>query len=493
MSTPALDLAAGVLLAASWMSLRLSVGAGFRPQPALLLDAALALWCGLVALMLGGRPLLAALVVAFGAAGLVLTDRVKRASLREPVVFADRAELVELRRHPKLYLPFAGTLMVVSGAAALLALVVLLVWLEPPLPLSPAGRALVLAALAAIYCALAAPPLRRALSAAFRRWRPCLDPAADMRRFGMLATFVIHATLARAARAGLQAHHVPRLLPWRRAPVRPIVLVQSESFFDVARLDPALAQTTVPHYAALLAGSVQHGRLDVPCWGANTVRTEFAVLTGIDPTSLGADRFNPYERFARAPVSSIAWRLRAAGYRTICVHPFDTSFYGRRTVLPNLGFAAIVGPEAFAPAAPGQYVSDLAVADYVRGLLERHGKRLFVFVVTMQAHGPWTGLDPTAPPLQGYLAALRDADTALPVLRAAVGAHNGVLAIYGDHQPSLSALAACGITDSDTDYLIWDSQPGDAARRDLRADQLGAALCEIAVQTPCARLLREAA
>jgi phosphoglycerol transferase MdoB-like AlkP superfamily enzyme len=198
------------------------------------------------------------------------------------------------------------------------------------------------------------------------------------------------------------------------------------------------------------------------------------------------------------------WRLRAAGYRTVCVHPFDTRFYGRRAVLPKLGFSTIIGPEAFAPPAPGGYVSDLAVAACVRGLLERYGKRLFVFVVTMQTHGPWTA---SALPgeagsgggeLHGYLAALRAADTALPVLRAAVDAQDGVLAIYGDHQPSLGDdLAAGGITESDTDYLIWHGPHGGAARRDLRAEQLAAAVCDIAAggsaRAQHAALLRVAA
>ena len=49
---------------------------------------------------LTARPLLGTLVVAALTGGLVAVDAVKRQVLQEPVVFADRAELLELLRHP---------------------------------------------------------------------------------------------------------------------------------------------------------------------------------------------------------------------------------------------------------------------------------------------------------------------------------------------------------------------------------------------------------
>jgi len=62
------------------------------------------------------------------------------------------------------------------------------------------------------------------------------------------------------------------------------------------------------------------------------------------------DRFNPYHRFTSVPVSSLAWRLRAEGYRHDRLHPFDRTFYGRDRVMPNLGFDVFLGEEAFAGA-----------------------------------------------------------------------------------------------------------------------------------------------
>jgi hypothetical protein len=48
---------------------------------------------------------------------------------------------------------------------------------------------------------------------------------------------------------------------------------------------------------------------------------EFAVLTGIAESALGYDRFNPYHAVTRTPIASQVWRLRRAGYRTICLPP----------------------------------------------------------------------------------------------------------------------------------------------------------------------------
>ena len=83
------------------------------------------------------------------------------------------------------------------------------------------------------------------------------------------------------------------------------------------------------------------GRLAVPAWGANTMRAEFAVLTGVPESELGYDRFNPYYALARVPLESQVWRLRRAGYRTICLHPFDRRFFRRDLAMPALGFERI--------------------------------------------------------------------------------------------------------------------------------------------------------
>ena len=430
----------GALGAAAWLLLRAGVGAGLRRAPwqATLLDA-LPVAAGFGLALAGtARPLLSGVAIAATTLGLWLSDTVKRDVLHEPVNFADRAELPEVVRHPQLYLPFAGTGLVLAGAAACAALAGLLAWAEPPLwPRTwPGALAALLAAAAAARLAFlvpASPPMLRRLAPLYARLRPARNTAADAARLGPLATLVIHATLAAAERparvAAVRARPQP-VLP----PDGPVVLVQAESFMDPARLHPALAGA-LPHFTALRARAVRHGALDVPCWGANTVRTEFAVLTGVAEPALGLDRFNPYEAFARGGLPSIASAARAAGYRTVCVHPFDPGFYNRRRVMPGLGFDRFVGPEAFGPPASGLYPSDAAVAEAVAGLVRDLGPRVFVFVITMAGHGPWApGLEALpaalrdvadAGQLGGWLRAMQGTDAMLPALMAALEAAGG--------------------------------------------------------------------
>jgi hypothetical protein len=488
----------GVLVVlATWAGLRVSVRAGLRPVPALLLDLGVVLLGWGAVLSLTARPRVAALVIFGLAVGLVVVDQVKRAVLREPVVFADRAELRELIRHPGLYLPFAGTGRVVAGAVALVAGFFGVLALEPAQwrwSLEPP-----LAAIIAVSAALTLPvrpPFLGWLQRFYEWLGPSRDPVVDAARFGVLAGFVIHATLARSERDERRSGLAPR--PGGRA-VTPgaLVLVQSESFFDVSRLDAALGEAVLPAFTACRDAAWQAGRLAVPCWGANTIRSEFAVLTGIAAERVGLDRFNPYAAFARVPIESIAWRARAAGWRTICVHPFDLGFYRRRQVLPMLGFETLIGPEAFVGAARGGlYVADVAVAAVVAEHLAASAGGVLIFVITMEGHGPWGASAPAltlpaalahvpeAASLSRMLFRQRAADGAIPILTAALRARagGGVLGFYGDHQPSFpKAFPALGLDDERTDYLIWRSDAvGSGAQIDLAAHDLAAALCRAA-------------
>src|SRR5205807_8646381 len=142
---------------------------------------------------------------------------------------------------------------------------------------------------------------------------------------GPFALVLTDGVIARAERGVRRARHAPQPAPafagsCVRAAV-PLILVQCESFFDARRLSPMIPQALLSGFDACCVNGGTFGRLEVPGWGANTMRAEFAVLTGIPETELGYDRFNPYHAFARAPIASLVVHLRAQGYRTVCLHP----------------------------------------------------------------------------------------------------------------------------------------------------------------------------
>ena len=304
---------------------------------------------------------------------------------------------------------------------------------------------------------------------------------------------LIHALIARAERPARQrALGAPSVVGQRRGDAAPIVLVQCESFFDARRLGPPIGRDLLPAFDECRAAAAFSGRLEVPGWGANTMRTEFAVLTGIPETELGYDRFNPYYALARAPIASQVCRLRDAGYRTICVHPFDRRFFRRDLAMPALGFDTFLDHTALGGSCRPPYCSDPDLAPQVLRVLDEAGPHSFIFVITMGNHGPWlakgppidkrvAGLfDPAAVPegiaLQRYLEGLRRSDEMLGILMSGLEERRAgaILGFYGDHLPSLPrAFAHFGFTEPHSDYVIWPQDAAPPLRCDLPAHRLG--------------------
>jgi hypothetical protein len=472
------SLSLGLLMTlAGWGAARAVAGAGLnRPLMLLLHDALVPLGTFLVVLLMSGRPLLGGAVALGAFGGFAFADKVKRAVLREPIVFTDMSEVVELFRHPQFYLPFAGTGRVIAGAVLVVAAyVAILLAFRPVFSVSAEWSLSIAVATLALILFWAKGPLD-VWARLLRRLRPDGDPIADARRFGPFAMIGCYGIIARAERAARRAAAPAVGLGITLAQKPPVVLVQSESFFDVARL--GLGEDSLPAFhAARRAG--QWGRLSVNCWGANTTRTEFSVLTGLGQVEAGYDILNPYHAFTDKPVPSLVRFFKNRGYRTVCIHPFDLRFYGRERVMPLLGFDEVMGQADF-PGAAGRrgYVTDAAVAEAVAGLLAQPGRPVFVFVISMENHGPWT--DKKADDgLGDYLDTLKGADAMIARLTDALkrDGRNGLLGFYGDHMPSLPrAFAALNFSESDTDYLLWRPNAGEPARRDIAAEALPHAL-----------------
>jgi phosphoglycerol transferase MdoB-like AlkP superfamily enzyme len=267
--------------------------------------------------------------------------------------------------------------------------------------------------------------------------------------------------------------------------------VQCESFFDARRLSPLIPQGLLSGFDACCGIGGTFGRLDVPGWGANTMRAEFAVLTGIPESELGYDRFNPYHAFARAPIASLVWHLRGQGYRTVCLHPFDRSFFRRDLTLPALGFETFLGIETLGGSRRPPYYSDPELAHQVLRVLDAEGPRVFIFAITMGNHGPWREAGPPINPelrrnfdgsglpqggeLLRYLDGLRRSDEMLQILLTGLqrGQREGVLSFYGDHLPSLpKAFRHFGFEEVGSDYVVWRAGATAKQQLDLPAHRL---------------------
>src|SRR5713101_708021 len=490
-----LHLAAGAFLVlAAWLVPRRIAGARRAAPIVLLLDVApIALGAGWLGLATG-RPLFAGLVVLALGAGFALVDYTMRETLREPVVFSAAAELPQVFTHPHLYLPFAGPVLVLGGAAAAILGGLALLVVEPPLwTPHPVAAVLLLAAIAGCGWLVGHEPLLGTAARALRRLAPSGEPFADAASLGPFAMLLVHTIIARAERKARQlALAAPAVVQERgTAGGGPIIIVQCESFFDARRLSPLLPRDLLPGFDACCASAAIFGRFGVPAWGAYTMRAEFAVLSGIPESELGYDRFNPYYALARVPLESQVWRLRRAGYRTICLHPFDRRFFRRDLALPALGFERFLARETLGGSRAPPYCPDPELAGDILRVLDEEGPRTFIFAITMGNHGPWMARTPPLDPavagifdpaempdggdLLRYLDGLRRSDEMLRLLMDAIARRGppSVLAFYGDHLPSLSnAFRHFGFDEWSSDYAIW---PGNGApqRRDLQAHELG--------------------
>jgi hypothetical protein len=484
-----------LILMSSWLGLRAVVGARLVGQPLrlIILDAApfMVAWAWLACLL--SRPLLAAVIVGAMSLGLVLGNSAKRRATNEPLVFADRAQ-GSIFFYPGLYADAFKGSQLVSGILGVLAVFATLGYMEPT-AFSSSWPAL-LATLLLLFAWWWRPN-----AAAVLAWvgegnaaRCTFDPTGDARRVGPVSVTILHASIAAVERPARRLNHRPghsAVLPAVRGSAGPIVMMQLESFFDARRLWRVAPADLLPEFDRCAIVSEIYGSIETPAWGANTVRTEFAALTGLPSTVLGLDSYNPYLAFARSAVDSIAWRLKAAGYRTVCVHPFSRKFYGRDQVMPQLGFDEFLDIADFSCLEQATcYAPDAAVVDKIDSVIRQHGPKTFVFAITMGNHSPWQRLAPIScgsdagvRALEGYLAGLRMTDSALGDMADRLQAQwpDSLLAAFGDHQPSLSIrYNPAGRMDRTTDYLVKRSRPGHGTQRNIAAHQLPALLLDMA-------------
>jgi len=426
---------------------------------------------------------------------LVLVNHAKFASLREPFICQDFEYFTDAIKHPRLYLPFFGIARTVAatlgfGGAFAIGLV-----LEPSLldalPLWGFLGLVAVLGLAALQLLRWAGPRLPTLS---------YNPAKDLTVLGQWAFFYGYGRMERLNRE-LDCQASPFRQPPAIAPdhLAHIVTVQSESFFDPRGLSATIKRSVLAHFDASQASACQYGRLQVPAWGANTVRTESGFFTGLTPAQWGIHQFNPYRLLVDYSLPNVVAYLKQAGYRTLCIHPYHASFYQRDQVFPRLGFDEFIDLASFSEAQKsGQFTGDLAVADTIQTLLNAAEQPLFIFVITMENHGPLHLEQPpadaaayydTAPEtgcndLSVYLYHLHNADLMIKQLKDSLAAspRPGLLCWYGDHVPIMASVyQRFGEPDGRTDYFLWHTENTAAPRQqDLPIDKLAEAMVDYA-------------
>lgn len=461
-----------------------------RHWSALALHAGAWLLIFTVGLMVFRRPWLAAAIVPALTLALVVINNAKFESLREPFIFQDFEYFVDAIKHPRLYLPFLGTYRAVIGIGGVVLALYVAMWAEAPLrQIIPADHGWV------NFFALFGLGITLLVLGCKRASQPKFQAESDFRASGLFACLWCYAIAEKKSLDVVPKYPITSACDVEASALPNLVVVQSESFFDVRRYCREVRPDVLQQFDGMKTTAVCYGQLHVPAWGANTVRSEFAFLSGVPPDKLGIHQFNPYRKLAQREFPTLASFLKRKGYWTVCVHPYPASFYRRDQVYPMLGFDEFIDISSFGSLKQGEpYVGDMMVAEKVTALLRSNvGKPLFVFVITMENHGPLhlervhagesDRLFSSAPPrgcedLVVYTRHLINADRMVGKLCAQLEADSipAWLCWYGDHVPIMpKVFRALGLPDGKTDYAIWRAggNPAVPVAMDAKIEDLG--------------------
>jgi phosphoglycerol transferase MdoB-like AlkP superfamily enzyme len=438
----------------------------------------------LTAVLILHRPVFAALVTLITFTVFIIVSNAKYKTLREPLVFSDIAMFSQAFKHPRLYLPFLGIVPVIALPVFAITAIYLLLRLEPAITFSPAGYLIIISSLVIILLWIKKLALRVTNT---------LEPEQDIKAHGLIATLVSYSLQANTAehkakiQQAIQASFWNTDIDFRNKTKPDIITIQSESFFDARRLSDIIKPDILSGYDLCKEDAIMHGQLNVPAWGANTMRTEFSFLTGIPNDKLGYYRFYPYQYLYKTKIPSIASYLQSTGYYCVCIHPHPEGFFGRDKIFPQMGFDEFIDIRSFdAQRKFGPYISDEAVTDKILDTLKQHDKPVFIFAITMENHGPLhlekatqqdeKALYTTKPPektndLTIYLRHLKNADRMITALTQTLPQtlkykeKDFVLCFYGDHIPSMPGIyEITDYKDDKSDFIIWKSKPDSAIR-----------------------------
>ncbi len=425
------------------------------------------IWIFAIELLVFQRPWFAASQVVFLFALMMVINRVKITSLHEPFLYQDFSYFVDILRYPRLYLPYFGivklalVLLLVAGLIA----TAFIFWQSA---IEVVGALYFIGALG-VLVTVAYLLVMIAKNASVLR---VFEPVEDIKNMGLFMSFICYYTAEKKHSLSVN-ENVFKYIP---VDTPHIVAVQSESFFDARKLCSDVGDTAYQWFDKIRRDATQFGVLNVPAFGANTVRTEFSFLSGLHNAVLGVHQFNPFKSYLKENYSTLAHSLRSAGYRTICIHPYSSDFYNRASVYPQMGFDEFIDINEFSDTDYfGQFISDVAVARVVNERLLQAEGPIFIFVITMENHGPlhletMTSEDAArfyhqAPSynhndMTVYLRHIenagRMADSICNTLKSLDSP--GWLCWYGDHMPIMPKVYQQNtFNEKSTEYFIWSS------------------------------------
>lgn len=423
---------------------------------------------------------------------LVLVNQAKFYSLKEAFIYQDFEYFIDMIKHPRLYLPFFGVWRTIFASGVFIIAILAGAIIEKPLIFSAISPEclffIIISILIMKYTVKALPKIK-------------LNPNIDIYELGQIAFFWSYWHAEKNVNIDYTKsifNNESLAILDENIKYKNIVVIQSESFFDIRSLSSDIKTNVLSNFDKICLDATYSGKLSVPAFGADTVRTECGFLTGLTEQNLDIHKFNPYRKLSKITVPNVVSHLKKMGYYTVCIHPFSANFYRRSSVFPLMGFDEFIDIKSFDKEKTGQYIGDLTVADKIKQLLSNYcesNKPLFVFAITMENHGPLHLEKPVADDynnfnaeiigsdfddLMVYLKHLKNADLMVKELEMFMknnkesNSEDSLLCWYGDHVPIMSKVYdKLGTPSGDTDYFIWSTNTEDMSKkRDIHVHEL---------------------
>ena len=257
-----------------------------------------------------------------------------------------------------------------------------------------------------------------------------------------------------------------------------IVVVQLESYFDVANAEFFTTSEDACPNLHNLYQNYSNGYFKVPSVGAGTANTEFEVLTGMNLRYFGPGEY-PYKTYSKKhPTESAATALASLGYGTHALHDNTGNFYSRANVFNNMGFDTFTSKEFMnvLQTTENGWAKDEILTQHIMEAMDTTKQEDFVFTVSVQGHGNYPETQVIENPkikVEGiedealknkweyYVNQVYEMDQFVGDLIKAVEERNepSVVVFYGDHLPTMG-LKAEDLKSRylyNTNYVIWDN------------------------------------
>lgn len=234
-----------------------------------------------------------------------------------------------------------------------------------------------------------------------------------------------------------------------------IIVIMNEAFSDPAVLgDFKTNADYMPFVHSLLEGADNtiSGYMYSSILGGNTANSEFEFLTGNSMAFLPIGSV-PYQQYIRSEIGGITEQLKSLGYKTVAMHPYNSTGWNRTKVYDFMNFDEKYFISSFSGGSRvRKYISDSCLyTKIIKQYQDKGDSPLFTFAVTMQNHsGYGDGYDYdnftvdvemqelTSKYLNTYLSLMKVSDEAFENLVSYFEKQDEktIIVMFGDHQPN---------------------------------------------------------